>query len=61
VPEIQEIVTTNTVPIPADKLLPNMTVLSVASIFGEAIRCNTLGRSVGKLFAFWLDEPPASP
>jgi ribose-phosphate pyrophosphokinase len=60
IPEIKEIVTTNTVPVPEEKRLPNMTVLSVASIFGEAIRCNTLGRSVGKLFAFWLDEPPAS-
>jgi len=56
IPEIEEIVTTNTVPMPADKQLPNMTVLSVASIFGEAIRCNIMGRSVGKLFAFWLDE-----
>jgi ribose-phosphate pyrophosphokinase len=56
-PEIAEIVTTNTVPLPPEKRLPNMTVLSVASIFGDAIRCNTLGRSVGKLFAFWLDEP----
>jgi ribose-phosphate pyrophosphokinase len=54
--EIDEIVTTNTVPVPPEKQLPNMTVLSVASIFGDAMRCNTLGRSVGKLFAFWLDE-----
>ncbi len=59
VPEIEEIVTTNTVPLSADKWLPNITVLSVASIFGEAIRCNTLGRSVGRLFAFWLDEQPS--
>lgn len=58
IPEIEEIVTTNTVPIEEGKRLPNMTVLSVASIFGEAIRCNILGRSVGKLFAFWLDEQP---
>jgi ribose-phosphate pyrophosphokinase len=57
--EIDEIVTTNTVPLSAKKHLPNMVVLSVASIFGEAIRCNILGRSVGKLFAFWLDEAPA--
>jgi ribose-phosphate pyrophosphokinase len=54
--EITEIVTTNTVPIPPAKRLLNMTVLSVASIFGEAIRCNTLGRSVGELFAFWQEE-----
>ncbi|MBN1936204.1 MAG: ribose-phosphate pyrophosphokinase [Anaerolineae bacterium] len=55
-PEIDEIVTTNTVPIPEEKRLPNMTVLSVASIFGQTIHCNTLGQSVGELFAFWLDE-----
>jgi hypothetical protein len=36
-----------------------MTVLSVASIFGEAMRCNTLGRSVGELFAFWEEEEQA--
>ena len=58
-PEIDEIVTTNTVPIPKQKRLPNMTVLSVASIFGEAMRCNTLGRSVGELFAFWEEEEHA--
>jgi ribose-phosphate pyrophosphokinase len=60
IPELVEVVTTNTVPIPpekrADLLLPNLTVLSVASIFGEAMRCNTLGRSVGELFAFWHEE-----
>lgn len=59
IPEIDEIVTTNTVPLLREKRLPNMTVLSVASIFGDAICCNTLGRSVGKLFAFWLDEQQA--
>jgi ribose-phosphate pyrophosphokinase len=58
-PEISEIVTTNTVPLPPEKRLPNMTILSVASIFGDAMRCNTLGRSVGNLFAFWLDEHQA--
>jgi len=55
-PEITEIVTTNTVPIPREKRLPNMTILSVAPIFADAICCNILGRSVGKLFAFWLEE-----
>jgi ribose-phosphate pyrophosphokinase len=49
IPELVEIVTTNTVPIPPDKRqrLPNVTVLSVAPVFGEAIRCNCLGLSVG--------------
>ena len=59
IPEISEIVTTNTVPVPEKKRLPNMTILSVGSIFADAMRCNTLGRSVGKLFAFWMDESEA--
>ncbi|MHB1296794.1 MAG: ribose-phosphate diphosphokinase [Anaerolineae bacterium] len=61
VPELDEIVTTNTVPIPEYKRLPNMTVLSVASIFGEALRRNILGESVGSLFAFWPDQDECSP
>ena len=56
IPQIDEIVTTNTVPIPPEKRLPNMTVLSVGPIFGEAIRRNLLGQSVGALFAFWPEE-----
>ncbi|MDI7274562.1 MAG: ribose-phosphate pyrophosphokinase [Anaerolineae bacterium] len=55
-PEVVEIVTTDTVPIPPHKRLPNMRILSVASVFAEAIRCNLLGRSVGKLFAFWPED-----
>jgi ribose-phosphate pyrophosphokinase len=55
VPEIEEIVVTNTVPIPEEKRLPNMTILSVAPIFGEAIRRNITGQSVGSLFAYWPD------
>ncbi|MHB0859167.1 MAG: ribose-phosphate diphosphokinase [Anaerolineae bacterium] len=61
VPELDEIVTTNTVPIPAHKRMPNMTVLSVASIFGEALRRNILGESVGSLFAFWPDQDECPP
>lgn len=53
---IEEIVTTNTVPIPPEKRLPNMTVLSAAPIFGEAIRRNVTGQSVGALFAYWPDK-----
>jgi ribose-phosphate pyrophosphokinase len=51
--EIKEIVTTDTVPIPKEKCLPNMKILSVAPVFGEAIRKNYLGESIGDLFAFW--------
>jgi phosphoribosylpyrophosphate synthetase len=34
-----------------------MTVLSVADLFGEAIRRNVTGSSVGSLFAYWPDSP----
>ncbi|MBN1965629.1 MAG: ribose-phosphate diphosphokinase [Anaerolineae bacterium] len=44
------IITTNTVPIPAEKLLPNMAVLSVAPLLAEVIIRSHEGRSVGALF-----------
>jgi ribose-phosphate pyrophosphokinase len=56
IPQITEIVTTDTVPIAPEKRLPNMTVLSVASVFGEAMRCNYLRQSIGGLFSFWHEE-----
>jgi ribose-phosphate pyrophosphokinase len=49
-PDIIEIVTTNTVPIPPEKRLPNMTILSVAPLFAEAIRRIHVGESVSSLF-----------
>jgi ribose-phosphate pyrophosphokinase len=48
--EISEIVTTNTVAIPAERRLPNLTVLSVAPLLGEVILRAHEGRSVGELF-----------
>ncbi|MCA9953162.1 MAG: ribose-phosphate diphosphokinase [Anaerolineales bacterium] len=47
---IKEIVTTDTIPIPAEKMLPNITVLSVAGLLGEVILRSHEGRSVGELF-----------
>ena len=47
---ISEIVFTDTIPIPAEKKLPNMTVLSVAPLLGEAIQRIHTGQSVGALF-----------
>ena len=47
---IEEIVTTNTLPIPPEHMLPNMKVLSVASLLGEVILRAHEGRSVGELF-----------
>ena len=47
---IQELVFTDTIPLPSGKRLPNMTVLSVAPLLGEAIRRIHTGQSVGALF-----------
>ncbi|MBU0493691.1 MAG: ribose-phosphate pyrophosphokinase [Chloroflexi bacterium] len=52
VPQITEIVTTDTVFIPPEKRHPKLRVLSVARIFGEAIRRNYLRQSIGDLFVF---------
>ncbi len=48
---IDEIVTTNTVPISEDKRLPHMVILSVASLLAETIRRIHNGESVSSLFA----------
>lgn len=47
---IKEIVCTDTIPIPSDKMLPNVTVLTVAELLGEVILRSHEGRSVGELF-----------
>ena len=47
---IKEIITTNSVPIPPEKQLPNLTALSVANMLGEVIRRVHDGRSVGEMF-----------
>lgn len=47
---LKELVTTNTVTIPKEKRLPNMTILSVAPLLGEVILRAHEGRSVGELF-----------
>ncbi len=48
--EIKEIVTTNSIPIPPEKRLPNLKVLSVAPLLGEVIRRVHEGESVGEVF-----------
>lgn len=47
---VTEIVTTNSIPIPPEKQLPNLTILSVASLLGEVIRRVHEGCSVGEVF-----------
>ncbi len=54
-PQIKEIVTSNTVFIPPEKQIRNLTVLSVAPIFGEAIRRNYLRKSIEGLFVYGDD------
>jgi ribose-phosphate pyrophosphokinase len=48
---IEEIVVTNSIPLTPDKLLPTMTVLTVAPLLGEAIRRIHDEESVSTLFA----------
>ena len=68
---LTEIVVTDTVPLPPEANDPRITVLSVAPLFGEAIKRIHRGESVGALFAsevrlveemtFWDDGAPDEP
>ncbi len=55
VPQITEIVTTDTVYIPPEKRHPKLKVLSVAHVFGEAIHRNYLRESISDLFVYGED------
>jgi ribose-phosphate pyrophosphokinase len=52
VPEISEIITTDTVHIPPEKVHPKLTVLSVAPVFADAIHHNINRESLSDLFVF---------
>ncbi|MCE9645888.1 MAG: ribose-phosphate pyrophosphokinase [Chloroflexi bacterium] len=52
IPQITEIITTDTVHIPEEKKHPKLTVLSVAQIFADAIRHNINRESLSDLFVF---------
>ena len=56
IPEITEIVTTDTVFIPQEKRHPKLTVLSVAGVFGDAIARNYLRESLSDLFVYGEDN-----
>ncbi|MCY4146274.1 MAG: ribose-phosphate pyrophosphokinase [Chloroflexi bacterium] len=48
--DLREIIFTNTLDTPKSRMLPNMTVLSIAPLLGEVILRAHEGRSVGALF-----------
>src|ERR1043165_6597058 len=52
IPQISEIVTTDTVYIPPEKRHPKLKILSVASIFADAIRHNLSRESLNDLFVY---------
>jgi ribose-phosphate pyrophosphokinase len=52
IPQISQIVTTDTVYIPPEKRHPKLKILSVASIFADAIRHNLYHESLNELFVF---------
>ncbi len=51
-PEISEIITTDTVHIPPEKINPKLTILSVAPVFANAIHHNINRESLSDLFVF---------
>jgi ribose-phosphate pyrophosphokinase len=55
IPQVNEIITTNTVPITADKKSSKLHIISVAPVFAEAILKNYNRQSIGDLFAFYED------
>lgn len=50
IPQIKEIITTDTVHRTKEDTPGNMHIISVAEPFAEAIRCNYLHQSIGPLF-----------
>jgi ribose-phosphate pyrophosphokinase len=52
IPQISEIITTDTVYIPPEKRHPKLNILSVAPVFAEAIRHNYHHESLKELFVF---------
>jgi len=50
IPQIREIITTDTVYLPEERRLPKITILSVADVFGDAIWKNYTRQSIGELF-----------
>jgi ribose-phosphate pyrophosphokinase len=52
IPQVTEIITTDTVPMQQEKTLPKVKVLSVAPVIAEAIYKNSTKQSIGDLFTY---------
>ncbi len=55
-PQITQIVTTDTVPQSESRRDHKLVIISVASVFGEAIWRNSTRQSIGTLFSFYQDS-----
>jgi ribose-phosphate pyrophosphokinase len=55
IPQVSEIITTDTVPIPPEKRSSNLTILSIAPVIGDAICRNYTRQSIGSLFDYGED------
>lgn len=55
IPEVQELVTTDSVPQTNTHGKKIITILPVAPLLADAIYCNHTGESIGNMFAFWED------
>jgi len=55
-PQVTRIITTDTVPIPPEKISEKLEIISVAPVFGEAIRRNLLRLPIGDLFSYSEDH-----
>jgi ribose-phosphate pyrophosphokinase len=58
---IEELVVTDTIPLPPEKQLAKITSLSIAPLVGEAISRIHTGRSVGELFHMEADDAVLAP
>ncbi len=54
--QVTKIITTDTVPIPPEKRSDKLEIISVAPVFGEAIRRNLLRQPIGDLFSYSEDH-----
>ena len=48
--ELEELVMTNTIPLPKEKQIDKITVVSISELFGEAIKRINEETSIGELF-----------